>query len=383
MDLPDDSIGISDINTWRDCPTRAEYSMRRWTEGSEPPERKHPDIMYGSAIHHGIEMMEKDVLSADEAAQAAFDEYGMYLDPEDMLRLEKDLATYAERDYRGVRVVALEGEYRVPLLVHEGRQIYYRFKLDRLYEYIDRPGHFLHVDYKSSKWYKTAKEIREDTQMWSYNWGIHEFFPECERLDQIYDQLMYGREQTQKNDEQRKVIRRWLQRQVRAILNDENPQPKFNDWCPWCPLLPDCPEPKRTAQFAAARIAALAPDPDGGDKVVLDPDLIGHYIAELPEISKAKKALETFEEAVRKVIKELPEGVRTYHGYEAFGKKGSVWSPIALREAADIMGDDFYALVKMTKTAVNDFLPKDDPRRQQILDLAESTEVPQVRRMSE
>lgn len=382
--LPSDSIGISDINSWRDCPSRFEYSMRRWTEGSEPPERKHPDIMYGSAIHHAIEKMETGLLDPGQAAQQAFNAYGMYLDPEDMERLERDLATYVERDYSGVKAVAVEGEFKVPLLKHDGRQIYFRFKLDRLYQSLADPGHFIHIDWKSSKWRKTAKEIQADTQMWAYNFGIHEVFPECERLDQVYDQLMYGREPTTKSAEQRKQIKRWLKRQVRAILADDEAKPKWNEWCPWCALLPDCPEPKRTARFAAARIAALAPpDPESG-KLALDPDLIETYVSELPTLSTAKRAIEEFESKVRGVLREMPEAERAFFGYETFTKNADAWSPAALRAAHEVMGDEFYALIGLTKTKIKDYLPADDPRRETIMELAERTAgQPQVRKMAE
>jgi len=384
MELPENQIGISDINTWRDCPTRAGYQMRRWTEGSEPPERKHPDTMYGSAVHHGIERMETDMLDADGAAQAAFNEYGMYLDPSDMERLEHDLAVYAERDYTGVRSVAVESEFRVPLLRVEGRTVFFRFKLDRLYERLDRPGHFIHIDYKSSKWRKSAEEVREDTQMWSYNFGIHEYFPECQSLDQVYDQLMYGREFTRKSDEQRKTIRRWLQRQVRAILADDKLEPKFNEWCPWCALLPECPEPKRTAEFAAARIAALAPADEESGKLALDPDLMEVYVAELPKLSTAKKAIEAFEDAVRKVLREMPEAERAYFGYETFQKNLDVWSPVALQAAHEVMGDEFYALVGLTKSRLTGYMDKTDPRREQIEALAERVQSnPQLRKVAE
>jgi len=384
MELHEDAIGISDINGWRDCPSREAYQYRRWTEGEEPPERKHPDTMYGSAIHYGIEKMETDMLDADGAAQAAFNEFGMYLDPEDMERLERDLATYQERDFTGVRAVAVEQDFRVPLLRHEGRTIYFRFKLDRLYERLDAPGHFIHIDFKSSKWRKSAEEVHNDTQMWSYNFGIYEYWPEVAKLDQVYDQLMYGREFTQKSDEQRATIKRWLQRQVRAILADDKLQPKFNEWCPWCPLLPDCPEPKRTAEFAAARIAALAPPDEESGKLALDPDLMEVYVSELPKLSTAKRSMEVFEEAVRKVLREMPEAERAAFGYETFQKNQDVWSPAALQAAHDAMGDEFYALVGLTKSKITAYLPKDDPRRQVLLDLAERVQSnPQLRRRSE
>jgi hypothetical protein len=369
--LPANQVGISDINTYCDCPVRFEYAIRRWTEGSEPPERKHPDTMYGSAIHHAIHIMEAEVLTVDEAVQRAFDEYSPYLDPEDMKRLEDDLATYVRRDYKGVRTIANETEVRVPLFNVGGQTIYFRAKLDRVYERIASPGSFIHIDYKSSKWRKTEKEVHEDVQMWAYNMAIFEWWPECERLTQVYDQLMYGAVPTRKSAGQRAQMKVWLERQVRAVLNNDNPEPKFNQWCPYCPLLPDCPEPKRTAEFAAARIAALAPASEPGGKLVLDPDMMDVYVAELPELKTAKKAIEEFEKKVAAAIKDMPEAVRAYHGYRLGGRRIKGWTPEALRKAHEMMGDEFYALVKMTKGRLKDYLGDDKQRVEELMGLAE------------
>lgn len=372
MQLPDNRVGISDINTFRECPTKFEYAMRRHTEEGEPPEAKHPDTMYGSAIHHAISSAEEGLLTDEEAIQAAFDEFSTWLDPEDMERLERDFATYRERDaIPGVRTVATELEVKVPLFVIGGEQFYFRGKLDRVYQRIDNPGAFIHKDYKSSKWPKTEAEVHSDPQMWSYNMAIFEWWPECESLLQIYDQLMYGAIPTRKSDEQRRKIRKWLERQVRAIINNDDPQPKFNQFCPFCPLLPDCPEPKRTSEFAAARLHALAPDPDGKGKLVLDPDLMEVYVDELPKLSTARKTIESFEKQVRKALKDMRQPVRAYHGYQlGKGRSSDVWTPSALQEAHNIMGDEFFALVTMSKSRIKNYVGDDKATAEQLLDLA-------------
>lgn len=371
MKLPDNSVGISDINTWRDCPSRFTYQMRRWTDEGEPPESKHPDTMYGSAVHHGIEKMETELMSVEEAMQDTFNHWGVYLDPDTMERLEKDLTTYQRRDAEWAtwKPVSVEDDFRVPLLEHEGETIYYRFKIDRLYQDRSDPTRFVHVDYKSSKWKKDQAEIDADPQMWSYNWGIHEIFPECQSLQQFYDQLMYGMNPTRKSPEQREQIKVWLQRQVTAILQDEEAEPKLNEWCPWCPILESCPEPRRSAEFTRARIAALAPEDQDTGKLDIDPDLIEVYVSESENAKLLIKALERFNDSINDVIRDMPTAVRTYHGYELGGKEIDVWTPDGLREAHRILGDDFYTLVKLGKTKLNAALKGDD-RRDAVLDLS-------------
>lgn len=376
MKLPGNAIGISDINAWRECPQRMSFQMKRWSEEGEPPEAEGPNTAYGSAIHLAIDKIANDIASDEEAIQAAVNEFGKWLDPEALEMMADDLAVYRERDaqYKG-RMVCAEGEYKIPLMEWDGEVIYFRFKLDRLYQSIADPGVFFHVDYKSSKWRKTADEVHKDPQMWAYNLGIHEVFPECEDLRQIYDQLHYGEEPTRKSEEQRGEIKRWLVAQVTAILEDESEgeampdllEPKFNQWCPWCPLLASCKEPLRTSEFAVARLAALSPAlEDGGS---LDPDQIEEFVTEYERAGTARKALEKFEEAVKGILQDLPQANRAYFGYALNGRSRDSWTPAAMQQLHAMLGDEFYAVTKVTKSAVNEYL-KGDPRKKEVLALA-------------
>lgn len=370
MKLPDNSLGISDINAWRDCPERMAFQMKRWTEDGEPPEAEGPNTAYGSAIHLAIDKSANELLSDEEAIQAAVDEFGRWLDPDALEMMADDLAVYRHRDSRHKgRLVCAEGEFKVPLMVWQGDIIYFRFKLDRLYQSVSDPGVFEHIDYKSSKWRKTRDEVQEDTQMWAYNWGIHEAFPECTDLRQTYDQLHYGEVPTRKSEAQRRQIKSWLVKQVTAILKDEDLAPTFNQWCPWCPLLSSCKEPLRTSEFAVARIAALAPEAQSGGKLDLDPDDIETFISEYERASIARKALEKFEESVKEVIRDLPRANRAYYGYELGPKRSDVWTPSAMRELHTMLGDEFFAITKVTKSAITSYF-KDDDRKDAVMALA-------------
>lgn len=385
MQLPDNAIGISDINAYRDCPERMAFQMKRWTEEGEPPEAEGPNTAYGSAIHHAIDKTINELLDDDEAIEDAFREYGRWLDPDDMEMMEHDLETYRVRNqvYATARLVTAEGDFKVPLFVHEGEMIYFRFKLDRLYQDIQHPEVFYHRDYKSSKWRKTQTEVHGDLQMWAYNWGIHEHFPECRDLRQVYDQLHFGEVSTRKSDAQRRQIKDWLIRQVKAILADDDLEPSFNTWCPWCPLLASCREPLRTSEFAVARLAALAPAVGKGGKLDLDPDLIETYISEYERATIARKALEKFEEAVKDVIRDLPQANRAYHGYEMGGRSADTWTPNAMAELHDMLGDEFYAVTKVTKGALMDYFKGDD-RKADVLALAtKEGQKPSLRRLGD
>lgn len=372
MQLPRNEVGISDILQWRDCPRRMVFGMRRHHERGEMPESWSPQNAYGSAIHMAIHAIERGS-TQDQAVQTAFEEFAQWLDPEDLDLLRRDLATYEDRDILGVETVAAEDDMRFPLFVHPVHgQMYFRFKLDRLYRRLDDPTVFIHKDYKSSKWAKSEREVDEDLQFWAYNVGIYEIYPECTSLIQMYDQLLHGEiTAAPKSDAQREQMREWLIRAVTAILNDEEMLPEFNQWCPWCPLKFDCPVVQHDlTDFARSRIGVLMPrEPkkkaDGSDSKVLapwipDPEAFDTYVELLPDVSTARKTLEDFETKVRDSMKQMPSSNLQRLGYERKGRTKSKASPEALRTIFRQVGEAaFFQMVDLSKAAVERFYAKD------------------------
>lgn len=378
MELPNDEIGISDINAWRDCPRRMSFSMKRHTAEGEPPEAA-IEHAYGSCIHDVFQAIEEKGLTDELAVAAAFDKWAWALEPDDLDQLKKDVQTYRERDFIGVRTLANEQEFRVPLLEHEGRTIYFRFRLDRLYQRIDNASVFIHVDFKSSKWRKTESEVHKDRQLWAYNWAIHQFFPECDTLIQHYDQLRYGSPTTRKSDEERTRIAQWLREQVRVILADDSVQadgllePRFNQWCPYCPLVGSCSVIDHLSDFARSEIAALSPSKEVADTVGLDATPFEQYIAKLDEVEDAEKVLKEYKERVRDIIKRLPTSERERMGFKLSGRNSDVFTPEAMRAMHELLGEEFYMLVGVTKKRLDDLFA-DDPRKEQVLALARREE---------
>lgn len=360
MRLPSDSIGISDVLAWRECARRMSFGMQRHTDAGEHPEAKTVSTAYGSAWHDVAEFIEREDAFDDEAVQYAFDRHAAWLEPDDLGRLRDDLATYRKRDYLGVRTVAVEGEYRTPLLVVDGEVTHFRFRLDRVYQSLVDPGLFIHVDYKTSRWPRTEEEVHADPQMWSYNWAIHEVFPECTTLVQVYDQLRYGAITTYKSDAQRARIKEWLRRHVIAIMRDEDYaddgllQPKLNDWCAYCPILESCGVIKQATDFTLAKLAALAPEHKEGRKIVvgLDPQRMDEYVAQLDTVAQARKALERYEESVRGLLLRMPQERRERYGYGLQERRLDYFSPQALRRAHEVLGPRFYEAAGLSKKAV-------------------------------
>lgn len=368
MQFPDDSIGISDMLAWRDCPARFEFGMRRHT-GKEAPESWSPQTAYGSAIHDVIAAVEEGV-EDDEAIRTAFRRFVNWLEPADVDRLRIDLATYQERDWTGVRTLVSEEDLRIPLFVYKGRQIYFRFRLDRLYQRLDDETALVHIDYKSSKWVKSAEEVDKDLQLWAYNVGIHEIFAECEDLLQVYDQLSHGQETTRKTDAQRESMKAWMIEVATAMLDDEELAPRFNPWCRWCPLKMDCRVVREElTDWAVATIdplivRSMQKKKDGSDskkaaKPTVDRAAIMEYVEILPTVAEAAKILREFENAVGDVMKETPDSdlaemtsPKAPNGYAKVTDAGTYWTASGLEEAHRRVGVEFYHLATVSKAAV-------------------------------
>lgn len=376
MKLPGDSIGISDLLAYRSCPRRMSAAMKRHT-GDEYPELTNASNAYGSAIHDAISLAED--LDDDAAIQGAFKKWSAWLDPADVERMKGDLATYHDRDPSlGCRTVMNEGEVRVPLMEYGGRTIYFRARLDRLYQRLDNEGIFVHVDYKSSRWAKAQGEVDTDLQMWAYNWIIHEHFPECESLVQHYDQLRHGVVTTSKTDAQRLQIREWLQLAATAVLEDEEfgqdglLAPRMNKWCPWCPLKLDCPVARgEMTDFSRAMLDLVDVEREGRKtRIKLDADRLNEYVSALPEIETAQRTLDGISKAIRAAIKEMPDSAREELGYGLRERTLTRWGPQELEAVHGIVGEDFYSLVGLSKTSVDRLYGADSDQRTEIERLA-------------
>lgn len=372
MELPGDSIGISDILTYRECERRLSWDLRRHTGAGVQSDESRPELQvagaiwargYGSAIHEAIAALE-DGFDEDTAIQKAWKLWGRYLEPSDLDLLRKDLETYRTRDFPNVKTVVSEEDSKIPLFDWNGRTIYFRFKLDRLYERLDHAGTFVHVDYKSSKWIKSRVEVHNDLQLWAYNFGIHELFPECDRLVQIYDQLRAGQVPTRKSPEQREQMREWLVKNITTILEDDRVQDdgllpfSYNDWCAWCPILESCKVVNHLTEYAATRIAALAPvEQEGRRKVMrLEESRIEEYVAEYDKARKAIGVLERFRDGVGDMLKKAPDERRAELGFELRGRGSTVFEQDAIERLHEELGPRFFEVVKITKTALEENL---------------------------
>jgi hypothetical protein len=91
-----------------------------------------------------------------------------------------------------------------------------------------------------------------------------------------------------------------------------------------------------------------------GRKTVLDldPELFEVYVEQLDDVALARRVLQRFDESVRGVMKELPSPRRRELGYEVSHRSKTVWPPAAMKAAHEVLGEDFYELVGLSKTAL-------------------------------
>lgn len=368
MKLPGNAIGISDLLDWRECPQRMEHGMRRHAtlpDGNkdEPPGHTNWTNAYGSAIHHAIHLVETAKLNNSDAIDLTWAIYGGYLDPEHLALLKEDLDHYRGDTPLGMELVAAEVDARVPLMVIDGVQHYFRFKLDALYRRIADPTFFYHRDYKSSAHRKTQQEVDKDLQMWSYNWGIFMLYPEIKSLLQSYEQLKFGNLTTSKNREQRAEMREWLERTVRAVLADEKMEPKQNDWCPWCPLVATCDQTIRATKFWKGRLAVLAPKTQVGRKTMIkfgdEADDLEYMLKEvLPEMIRTRKHLDAAEKALKELLGEMASEERRELGWRLADRKTKSLTPEGMRVMHEAMGDSFYEVISLSTSAVEKLVGK-------------------------
>jgi hypothetical protein len=195
--------------------------------------------------------------------------------------------------------------------------------------------------------------------MWAYNWGIHEYFPECQQLLQTYDQLRFGEVQTTKNDEQRANMKQWLIDNVKIILADDTFKPKVNDFCRFCPLVVTCREPRRMAKATQAKLSVLAPLTKEGRRVKVEFFTEGFELEEiiereLPQMIQTRKHLEHVEKALKAIIEQMPEAERERLGWRLQPRTTRVISGVGLRELHEQMGDSFYSLVSLPITRLEE-----------------------------
>lgn len=344
---------------------------------SQTPEAGSPATWYGSCIHDVIEYV-GDGFTNEAAIEKAWAKWGSHLYPEDLALLKADIELHGTRDFQNVRTILSEGEIKVPLTtMDDGREIWFRGRIDRLYERLDRPGHFIHIDYKSGKWGKTQDEVDEDPQMWAYNWMIREYFPECEVLDQHLDQLRHGLVPTSKTAAQLQEVREWLCLEARnyfaepELQQDALPAPRFNQWCAWCPIAESCTIIPWLSDWALFELEVLSPD-----EIASAVTPMTEYVERYDSAQNAIKVLERYVDSVKGLVRRSPQDQQTTLGFKLGGRSNSIIDARAREALYEGLGhDQFVKMAGITKEKLKSI--EDEELREWALGLVEKVPGPQ------
>jgi hypothetical protein len=223
--------------------------------------------------------------------------------------------------------------------------------------------------------------------MWSYNWAIHELYPECERLVQLYDQLRFGEiPARRKTDAERRLIKDWLIKTATAVLDKQAEDdgllpPKKNEWCAWCPILESCPIVDHLLDFGRVEIEALAPTVKDGRKTVqlIEPERVAEYLEKFEDAKQAIGVLERFRDSVGDLLKRMPAEERAVRGYDLKQRKATNFTLSAKRALVDRLGlDDFLTITSLSKTGLESHLGEDAELLEWALSLGSETVGAQV-----
>jgi hypothetical protein len=95
-------------------------------------------------------------------------------------------------------------------------------------------------------------------------------------------------------------------------------------------------------------------------------------VEELPTVTRARQALERFEESVKRTLREMPAARRAALGYRLSDQKATVFPPDAVRAIHEEVGDEtFYEMVSMSKAKIEKALPGEPDRVARILQMGD------------
>lgn len=306
-------------------------------------------LQYGSYFHQILYLMEDRGLTPDEALQEAFPSDG---DPEMITEARQDLTQYMERGASPVDrfgTLAVETEMDALLYVDdEHGPVRWRGIIDWIGVDMDDP-HTIHVvDYKTNRFPPSLPDVEADVQLKSYAWLVMEnadrFGISRDRVRVVVhlDAIKFREVEVEYAREDIEDWQDWAIAVCRAILRDEDAEPRINPGCDYCPVRFDCPAFDAlpgTARELADRLAGIE-DPerrlewrDAANRVRL---LLEKQVKEIDR-AFADRAME--------------DGALTVGSSEWVVEQvwSDKWDLPTLHEA---MGDAFYRVVNPVKTRI-------------------------------
>lgn len=316
----------------------------RWVDRSVPDTRAE-NLIYGSAVHDALYRMEAEPIGPDEALARA---WPSELGPERLAEAKRDLERYLERGGPSTKYATLgvEVDLYAPLYDDpEFGEVWYSGRIDHLGVDLEDTSTLHVTDYKTNRFPPSRDAVKNDVQMQAYSWltlrNAERWLPGKANVVVHYDPIKWYEIEWRYDDETLAVWHEWASAIARRILRDDRATPRVNPGCGWCPVKLNCPAYKKLSG---------------------PPEMLDVGVSSIDELVRwREKAAET-----RKV---LDAGIRSADtAIEAYvANRGpvdvdgtmleldSAWTSVVdTREAHRLLGQTFYDIAKLTKSAVEE-----------------------------
>ena len=219
------------------------------------------------------------------------------------------------------------------------------------------------VDYKTSKYFQTASELKADIQLSVYDAVAHIKYPDYKRIILSLDYLRGVPVYTYRTEAERKGFLEYMLAiyEEMLVLKKEKCGPMLNDMCNWCDFTDHC----TAYQEALAGKSFIKKKPEDYDTE----ELVKDYL----DIKSRKRIIDNREKQLKFYILDkiksdeedvIGQGKRLYIRQNSSTK----YDPKTVFESLPL--DDFLSTVKVTKSKVDGFMTKSPAAKIKIMETA-------------
>jgi len=236
-----DHVSFSMLDAWGNCPYRA--SKLYTTQISIDTDALALGTMIHTLLYEYYEPSNMKTLR--EMFEELWEKYGIW-----NLHIYDDavsmIMNYEKNHKETGEIIAREKRFEIDT----GAGIPIVGVIDRI-DYIESNPCYNYeiIDYKTGAFKKNQADVDRDLQLSIYDWAFHKMYeqgmfpdyPEIvdTKLSLLY--LRYDKVSTFRTEEDREFIDRMILATTKQILEEDNPQPRLNQFCPYCFVKYECP----------------------------------------------------------------------------------------------------------------------------------------------
>lgn len=317
-------------------------------------EKPRPDVgavplSRGSAIHGALELMESEMISPDEALSRV---WPPELGPARYMESVKMILEWLTKPDDGTHTIASEIELTAPLYTDDDfGPVLIGGRIDRLAVTMDDPRTLFVDDYKSDAAPPSNAELEQWFQGYfyaelarhnAYRWIGEAYLP---RIVGRYVALRHYTLERLYPKEEGEMFLAWAQSIARRILRDEDPQPVLNPGCHRCNFRMDCPAWLKLPEEGVTFLEKI------------NTTTLEKQMAARPEANKIKNRLGHFVKGIDDLARDrldIGDAV-TSHGVKVSRDTRSQDRIRSIREAHELMGDEFYDRITLSKKAIEEY----------------------------